>query len=115
MTPSESEAQYDLPPECLVDTKRSHREEHKIIYPQSAEPVKVAVSIGTGLDDYIGLEIPPSNSPSNTLPKCSTRKPIEKPVFDDEPVYVNYQTIDEYVRQESAFGDATADISGKVP
>jgi len=64
------------------------------------------------ISDCIGLEIPPTSSPSNSLPKCSTRKPIEKPVFEDEPVYVNYQTIDEYVRQESQFGDTTADISG---
>lgn len=72
------------------------------------------MAISVGLDEYVGLEIPiQSAEPS---PKTSTRK-LEKSmtsmVFEDEPVYVNYQTIDEYVRQESSYADVTADISGK--
>ena len=35
-------------------------------------------------------------------------------MFHDEPVYVNYQTIDEYVREASYVDGAEYNISGNV-
>lgn len=104
-SPSESEAEYETAP--------PHREEHQILYPK-LDPTPVKVAINIGLEGFTGLDLPAQSS-SEPSPKTSTRKWDKIEVFDDEPVYVNYQTIDEYVRQESSYcGDTTADISGTV-
>ena len=55
--------------------------------------------INCGLQEYVGLNIPLQKEEKSEPEKTHLLLP-------DEPVYVNYQTIDDYVRAES-FGDTT--------
>ena len=73
------------------------------LFSPSTDKAPVKVPINYGLEGFVGLNIPIQKNE-----KSETEKTTQ--ILPDEPVYVNYQTIDDYVRAES-FGDTTADIS----
>ena len=68
--PNTLEPSEASPTESDPTTPIPAKEEHKLIFAKDIEPVKVPVKCGS-IENFIGVEIPPSNSSNEPSPKPS--------------------------------------------